>query len=407
MSKKILYISYDGMTDPLGQSQIIPYLQGLNRYGYQFTILSFEKKERFAKWKDHIDSLLDPYSIRWVRLSFTTKPPFFAKLYDMIRMKRMAFRLHRKENFDMIHCRGYVGADMGLALKMKTGVKFFFDMRGFWADEKKDGGAWNVKNPIFKRVYRHYKKKEAAFLQHADYIISLTEAGKKEMEKWQSYKKEVPVSVIPCCADMGHFALATKEQKIESRKTLDIENGKLVVSYLGSVGSWYMLDEMLAMFKSIKQKFADAIFLFITPSDKNYILSKAKQNQIEEKDIRIKEASRQQVPFFVSASDINISFIKPVYSKLSSSPTKLGEVLSMGIPVISNAGVGDVEQVINYVQGETIIRNFTAAEYNRVTEQIPHLLQVNAEEIRKKAGDIYDLEKGVQLYLEAYKAVLK
>jgi hypothetical protein len=48
----------------------------------------------------------------------------------------------------------------------------------------------------------------------------------------------------------------------------------------------------------------------------------------------------------IKASDINISFIKPVYSKISSSPTKLGEVLSMGIPVISNSGVGDVEQIV-------------------------------------------------------------
>ena len=42
--KRVLYISYDGLTDPLGQSQILPYLQHLAKESYQFTILSFEKK---------------------------------------------------------------------------------------------------------------------------------------------------------------------------------------------------------------------------------------------------------------------------------------------------------------------------------------------------------------------------
>ena len=47
-AKKVLYITYDGMTDPLGQSQVLPYLVGLSEKGYKFTILSFEKKERLC-----------------------------------------------------------------------------------------------------------------------------------------------------------------------------------------------------------------------------------------------------------------------------------------------------------------------------------------------------------------------
>ena len=42
-SKNILYLSYDGMTDPLGQSQVLPYLIGLTKEGFTFHIISFEK----------------------------------------------------------------------------------------------------------------------------------------------------------------------------------------------------------------------------------------------------------------------------------------------------------------------------------------------------------------------------
>ena len=42
MNKNVLYISYDGMTDPLGQSQVLPYLSGLSKEGYSFHLISFE-----------------------------------------------------------------------------------------------------------------------------------------------------------------------------------------------------------------------------------------------------------------------------------------------------------------------------------------------------------------------------
>src|SRR5205814_6316570 len=36
----VLYISYNGMLDPLGQSQVIPYLKELSKLGVRFTLLS-------------------------------------------------------------------------------------------------------------------------------------------------------------------------------------------------------------------------------------------------------------------------------------------------------------------------------------------------------------------------------
>lgn len=404
--KKILYISYDGMTDPLGQSQIIPYLQGLSKHGYSFTILSFEKAERFAKLEKQIHGLLDPYGIEWVHYTFTRKPPVLSKMYDMIRLKKAAFRLHREKNFDMTHCRGYIGASIGLALKQKKGVKFFFDMRGFWADEKKDAGAWNVKNPLFRQVYKHYKKQEEKYQHQADFIISLTEAGKKEMEKWPGYNSNVPVDVIPCCADMNHFGLITPDKKKTAREVLGIPADKLVVSYLGSVGSWYMLDEMLQLFRMVRDRYPGAVFLFITPSDRDYIFLRAEAAGIKRDELVIREAGRQEVPVFVAASDVNISFIKPVYSKLSSSPTKLGEVLSMGIPVISNAGVGDVEEIVKKTGGGVAIMDFSAGSLQDAVNQIPALLQLSPASIRAAAAGVYDLAKGVEKYHAAYLKVL-
>src|SRR5205085_10975051 len=150
-------------------------------------------KDRYAKLRTEIENKCAESGIQWVPLTFTKNPPKVAKLYDAIRMRMKAFSLYRKYKFDMIHCRSYPSAEVGLMLKKKKGAKFFFDMRGFWADEKKDGGSWDQKSLLFRRVYRYYKKKEAQFVSQADHIISLTQAGKKEMLTWPAYNAQVPI----------------------------------------------------------------------------------------------------------------------------------------------------------------------------------------------------------------------
>ncbi len=404
LQKKILYISYDGLTDSLGQSQILPYLNGLSNHGYQFTILSFEKPDRFLKEKNQVESLIAEANISWEPLSFTSKPPMLSKFYDAMRMKQKAKLLQRQHQFDMVHCRSYLAADVGLYLKRKFGVKFLFDMRGFWADEKKDG-SWNVANPVFKAIYQYYKNKEAQYLQEADYIISLTEAGKKEMQKWIYYNSKIPVQVIPCCADMDLFSLTNLEQKKAARQKLNIDDNKLVISYLGSIGTWYMLDEMLLFFRQLKEKYVDALFLVITHSPRQLIDKKIFSNGLDPKDFIITQASRKGVPLLIKASDINISFIKPVYSKISSSPTKLGEVLSLGIPVICNDGVGDVRSIMNNVEGGFVLKGFSKQDFQQAIDSIPRLLKMDPRSIRDRARLIFDLNYGIDKYLSVYQKI--
>ena len=42
-NKNIFYLSYDGLLDPLGLSQIVPYLHLINDH-YNLEVISFEKK---------------------------------------------------------------------------------------------------------------------------------------------------------------------------------------------------------------------------------------------------------------------------------------------------------------------------------------------------------------------------
>ena len=72
----ILYISYDGALDPLGSSQIIPYLLELGGKGVNFTLLTYEKKERLTDTDkvSNLKKLLRGKNIKWEILVYHKNP---------------------------------------------------------------------------------------------------------------------------------------------------------------------------------------------------------------------------------------------------------------------------------------------------------------------------------------------
>lgn len=91
----VLFLSYDGMTDPLGQSQVIPYLTGLTKFGYTFTLVSFDKPDKYIQYKEQVDNSLTGYPIRWISLPYHKKPPVLSSAYDYWQLKRCIRRIHR------------------------------------------------------------------------------------------------------------------------------------------------------------------------------------------------------------------------------------------------------------------------------------------------------------------------
>ena len=160
MSKKqVLYLSYDGMTDPLGQSQVLPYLIGLIKKGYQFTLISCEKKERYLQNKTIVQQICTENNIDWQPIFYTKKPPALSTLWDIFKLNQKVKQLHQQKQFQLIHCRSYITALIGLGFKQKHQIKFLFDMRGFWADERVDGNIWDLSKPHFKWIYSFFKQK--------------------------------------------------------------------------------------------------------------------------------------------------------------------------------------------------------------------------------------------------------
>lgn len=408
--KNILFISYDGMTDPLGQSQVIPYLSGLTKFGYKFTILSCDKPEKLKENKEYVENLIAGFPIKWISIPYHKNPPVLSSIYDYRMLKKTAKEIHKKENFDMVHTRPGLPTLVALWMKKKYRIRFLNDVRGFWADERVDGGMWNLKNPLFKAVYDFFKKHEIECLEKADYITCLTYAAKKEILTWKKVKGQpLPVEVIPCSVDLELFDPekidpALKEQ---FRKELDIQKTDIIFSYLGSIGGWYLTDEMMRFCKMLSEKIPQSKFLFISPHRHEIIIKAATEQGLQPDKILIRNAKRHEVPALLSFSKFSIFFIKPCYSKISSSPTKHGEIMAMGIPVITNSAVGDVAEIVNRYQAGYVINDFSVKEFNEVVNDIAAENYFNREEIRNGAVDFYSLSEAIGRYRKVYAEIFK
>jgi glycosyltransferase involved in cell wall biosynthesis len=332
-----LFISYDGLTDPLGQSQILPYMIGLSKKGHSISILSCEKSQKFIERKQEIQNICNTYNIQWFPIKYRNKIPVLSTVYNVFELIINTSKIIKLNKIQLLHCRSYISALVGLRFKRKNKTKFLFDMRGFWADERIDGNIWNIEKPLYKKIYTFFKKKELEYFNEADACVSLTYAGKNEILSWYKDKNKKPnIHVIPCCADLNHFNKnnVNKTRALELQQQYNIPANTFVLCYLGAVGTWYMTHEMLEFYKVLKTRYTSSIFLFCTAEEPQIVIEACKKNNVDVSDIRIEKVARTDVPAVLSFCNLSVFFIKQSYSKLASSPTKLGELLSMGVPVI-------------------------------------------------------------------------
>lgn len=404
MNKQILFISIDGMTDQLGQSQVLPYLVGLSNRGYKIGIVSCEKEINFKKTKNIINELLTKSNIVWSYCFYRTKIPILSQLQNFFNLREITTKEVKSNNNLILHCRSYLPALIGLQLKRKFNCKYIFDMRGFWADERIDGNIWNRKNPLYNYLYNYFKRREIELIDNADCIITLTNNAKKEIQSWP-IKRLPDIEVIPCCADITHFVISNNSESIITRTKLNIPENSFVVGYLGSLGTWYMLDEMLNFFVELLKRRPNSFLFFITNDDEKEILKLVEKKNISLPLVLIKPAKRNEVPGYISCLDIGLFFIKPLYSKKGSSPTKLAEFLACGIPIITNTEVGDVDELVSNSHCGLLVSAFTEEAYHSAIAKISDLNK-SKQYYRDIALSNFSLDKGVNSYEVVYKKLI-
>lgn len=386
----ILYLTYDGLTDHLGRSQIIPYLNALHNNAYQVHVVSADKVDRYQLNKERVEKQLCD-GINWTSIQYTKSPPVLSTLLDLKRMRKKALHLFRKFPIGIVHVRSYPPMDIALKLKRKFGIKVIFDMRGFYPEERLEGGIWKISNPIHRLLFSQLKRKETEYLKSSDHIISLTEVAKQILVESHHVDQSI-VSVIPCCAEFDHFQIIDKNR----------DNEFMNLVYLGSLGTWYLIPEMLRLFKRISDIYRNARLTIFTGDEASEALSLCTEMGIDESKIRIESVDRDKLPTELSKFDISLFLIKPSYSKQASSPTKLAELLACGIPVLCNEEVGDIKFLTEHLSG---IKSFPISqlEHMDIQSTVEDLMDIDRMKIRTKAQETLDITVAEKAYLHVYR----
>lgn len=393
---RALYISYDGIFDPVGESQVIPYLRGLAKNGVSIFLISFEKKQRIGDASFHsYRKMLVKEGIRWEALTYHKSPIIPATLFDVLCGILKGWFLIKTSGIKIIHARGYIPGIIAYFLKMLCKAKFIFDTRGFWPEEKVDAGAWEKRGILYNLV-KYIEKKMIAF---SDEIIVLTEAARKIIANLYD-KLANDINVIPCCVDLEVFSPG-----LTKPLSFSLPENRLVISYIGSIGTFYNFEETVKFFRSFRSEFPGAYLLILANSGKEQVLNVLEYFQVSPEDYSIFSAVNKDVPLFLSRCAFSLIFYRRALSGAGCCPIKFAESLACGVPVIINHGIGDCGRIVEEEDIGVVLKEYSLAEYKEIIPKIKGLLERKrevAEHCRLTAKKYFSLSNGVKEYFSLY-----
>jgi glycosyltransferase involved in cell wall biosynthesis len=408
LNRRVLFISYNGMLEPLGQTQVLPYLRQLAERGVKFTLLSFEKPKAFTEvGRQACEALkkeLAQQGIEWHWLQYHQRPSLPATVYDVLAGIRYASGLVKRNKIELVHARSHIPATIALGLKRKFGIKMIFDVRGLMAEEYVDARHW----PKGGLRYRVTKATERRIFAAADGIVTLTERIWPIIKEWDGLKgRDVPHAVIPCCVDLSLFKF-DEAQRAKLRAELNLRD-RLTMVYSGSLDGWYLTEEMADFFAGFVRRRSDAYLLWLTTGSQERVRQLMSARGISEDHFSVRAVMPKDMPVFLAAGDVGISFIKRCLSKLASSPTKNGEYLACGLPIVINAGIGDSDALATESQAAILIEEFNKIDFDRAFGRIEEAvrdpgIKTTARELAER---VFDLESvGGERYAQLYEEVL-
>lgn len=401
-----LYLCYQSVLEPLTQTQVIAYLEGLARIGYRVVLLTFEPRPltrtETRGWRDR----LARQGISWHWIRYHKRPTVPATAWDVLSGCLYGLFLIRRYNVRLLHARSHVPGLMALLLKRVTGTRMLFDLRGFLAEEYVDAGVW----PSGGWLFRATKRAERALVRAADGIVVLTTKAEDLLCQWYPKAMEgKPIQVIPCCVDLRRMDEHTPKPKRPQRR-----EGEAIFIYAGKMGGAYRADSMAAFVAVAKERIPRLCWRVLTQSDPDPF-HRILAAQGLESQVSIGRVPANEVPSILARADVGLSFPAPSLSKLAMSPTKVGEYLAAGLPVVSTAGIGDVDALLagsdknNRRPVGVLVRDFDEKSYREALNGLMVLLNDpdTPERCRAVARDYLDLEQvGWRRYREVYERLI-
>lgn len=392
----VLYITRNGMLEPLGQSQVLSYLRGLST-DYRVTLISFEKPEDVADAAAvaRIKADCKNHNIHWMPQCFRNRPKLIAPAWGMLIFLYLSLREASRGNADIIHARSYIPAAIALLVNRIKGTPFIFDMRALWPEELITAARIKRGSLMHKALVWVERK----CLAKAATVVSLTYAAVDYLKK--EYPQEMQgqrVVVISTCADLNRFVPVPKA----------VTQPK-VYGCLGTVLSgWFRLDWLATCFQLLAQREPDAQFEVITRDNPDEVRQAIGDDKDLQSRLKIYPLPSHQVHEAVQRHTASVMFFTDGLGKIGSAPTRMGEILGCGLPVIANAGIGDVARIVQQYRVGVLVKSSSPVDMEQALEELIVLMQDPelSSRCRHAAEEVFSLENGIEAYRAVYQSIL-
>jgi glycosyltransferase involved in cell wall biosynthesis len=365
-----LYICYYNVAEPLVQTQVLAYVRELARRGYAMHLLTFEMTRPSREAAETTRRALAADGIRWHWLRYHKRPSLPATLYDIAVGTLVACGICLRHRIRLVHARSHVPATMALVLKRLLRRTFLFDFRGQLAEEYADAGHWSRTGA----AYRLTRRMEHCLLRSADGIVVLTDRMRARLleEARVSPERRDNVVVIPCCVDTQIYrdCSALGQRYRQERGWSD----RRILLYLGKLSERYMPGELARFAAWAIRSDPSYFFQIVTQGDPRLLLARLVELGVDARSYDVRRVSPQEVPTVLAAANATLSFIGGDVSRRAVSPTKFGESLACGVPVVSSAGVGDLDSVIQQNRLGVVVRDFTDEGIRRSLVELEGLI---------------------------------
>lgn len=392
--EEVLYITYDGLLEPIGQSQILKYLIHLSNH-HQFTILSLEKESDLAdKSKlNECKSVLQNYKIKWKYKKYS-QSGILGYFNNFMQLSLHTLKILLSQKILMVHIRGYAPGFVFWAISKFVKTQIIFDMRGYWPDEKHDRAGWH-KSSI---KYKFFKHLELFLLNFSSHIVVLTNQSKIYLEKTYLIPKE-KISVIRTCVDEVQF-----KPEIYPISTLDdqLKIIELRIGYVGTIDTAYNFSKFLLLVKRLSLFHNNVKLIVLTGSPRQKVLDEI-QNLELDINVEIDFMPRHSIAESIKTFNFLGFYLNENFSVTASMPTKIAESLACGIPVICNEFNKDIKSIL-LSNNSGYIYDFEFEMTKHQYQEIMELVTRSSikSDCRETALKEFSLQTGVKAYNEIY-----
>ena len=346
------------------KSQILGQARFLSKKGFQCLIVTIDINEEMAMVTKNM--IQDANGIQaCVFDSCSNKIPFFSKW--LLSRKVYQHFEDRITEFKPTHIytRSVIAFGDASRIAHKYHIKHIHDVRGIVTAE-----ALLQQNWMRGRIYSAgLRLLETIALNKADRLSCVSH----RLGSWiESRNGRTDYTVIPSCVSETDHVLDLDERK-RMRERLGYYQKCKVICYVGSfLAKWQKIRSIIYICKSVSLINPWSRFLFITPHS-SILKDMIKNIGLDISKCYITSCGQSEVTTYLKACDAGIIIRDDTLVNNVACPTKIGEYLNAGLPVLLTKNIGDMSELVDKNSVGLIVEETNCAA-EQVVEYLDNIL---------------------------------